>query len=163
MIYCRHIIHMRLLWMVNLWLFVHHFCCHGSSKSVTDYVTFNDAQDRFQLVSKCTYPIQHNFSLCKLVFKLISCFEKLFWRFFLHYNTIIPSSSSSSSSSYYYYYYYYYYYLFIPLSLRTEHRASTVPRHPRLLFQFLGCIRHLVGLLGGEISPAQGLYLHRTT
>jgi hypothetical protein len=26
---------------------------------------------------------------------------------------------------------------FIPLSLRTEHRASTVPRHPRLLFQFL--------------------------
>jgi hypothetical protein len=37
----------------------------------------------------------------------------------------------------------------IPLSLRTEHRASTVPRHPRLLFQFLGSIRHLVGLLGG--------------
>jgi hypothetical protein len=53
--------------------------------------------------------------------------------------------------------------LFIPLSLRTEHRASTVPHHPRLLFQFLGSIRHLVGLLGGGISPAQGLYLHRTT
>jgi hypothetical protein len=53
--------------------------------------------------------------------------------------------------------------LFIPLSLRTEHRASTVPRHPRLLFQFLGSIRHLVGLHGGGISPAQGLYLHRTT
>jgi hypothetical protein len=32
--------------------------------------------------------------------------------------------------------------LFIPLSLRTEHRASTVPRHPRLLFQFLGSIRY---------------------
>jgi hypothetical protein len=44
-----------------------------------------------------------------------------------------------------------------------EDRASTVPRHPRLLFQFLGSIRHLVGLLGGGISPAQGLYLHRTT
>jgi hypothetical protein len=54
-------------------------------------------------------------------------------------------------------------YLFIPLSLLTEHRASTVPLHPRLLFQFLGSIRHLVGLLGGGISPAQGLYLHRTT
>jgi hypothetical protein len=40
-------------------------------------------------------------------------------------------------------------YLFIPLSLRTERRASTVPRHPRLLFQFLGSIRHLVGLGGG--------------
>jgi hypothetical protein len=53
--------------------------------------------------------------------------------------------------------------LLIPLSLRTEHRASTVPRHPRLLFQFLGSIRHLVGLLGGGISPAQGLSLHRTT
>jgi hypothetical protein len=53
--------------------------------------------------------------------------------------------------------------LFIPLSLRTEHRASTVPRHPRLLSQFLGSIRHFVGLLGGGISPAQGLYLHRTT
>jgi hypothetical protein len=53
--------------------------------------------------------------------------------------------------------------LFIPLSLRTEHGASTVPRHPRFLFQFLGSIRHLVGLLGGGISPAQGLYLHRTT
>jgi hypothetical protein len=53
--------------------------------------------------------------------------------------------------------------LFIPLSLSTEHRASTVPLHPRLLFQFLGSIRHLVGLLGGGISPAQGLYLHRTT
>jgi hypothetical protein len=53
--------------------------------------------------------------------------------------------------------------LFIPLSLRTEHRALTVPRHPRLLFQCLGSIRHLVGLLGGGISPAQGLYLHRTT
>jgi hypothetical protein len=53
--------------------------------------------------------------------------------------------------------------LFIPLSLRTEHRASTVPRHPRLLFQLLGSIRHLVGLLGGGISPAQGLYLQRTT
>jgi len=38
-----------------------------------------------------------------------------------------------------------------------------VPRHPRLLFQFLGSIRHLVGLLGRGISPAQGLYLHRTT
>jgi hypothetical protein len=44
-----------------------------------------------------------------------------------------------------------------------EHRASTVPRHPRLLFQFLGSIRHLVGLLGRGISPTQGLYLHRTT
>jgi hypothetical protein len=53
--------------------------------------------------------------------------------------------------------------LFIPLSLCTEHRASTVPCHPRLLFQFLGSIRHLVGLLGGGISQAQGLYLHRTT
>jgi hypothetical protein len=53
--------------------------------------------------------------------------------------------------------------LFIPLSLRTEHRATTVPRRPRLLFQFLGSIRHLVGLLGGAISPTQGLYLHRTT
>jgi hypothetical protein len=53
--------------------------------------------------------------------------------------------------------------LFIPLSLRTEHRDSTVPRHPRLLFQFLGSVRHLVGLLGGGISPAQDLYLHRTT
>jgi hypothetical protein len=53
--------------------------------------------------------------------------------------------------------------IIIPLSLRTEHRASTVPRHPRLLFQFLGSIKHLVGLLGGGISPAQGLYLHRTT
>jgi hypothetical protein len=53
--------------------------------------------------------------------------------------------------------------LFIPLLLRTEHRASTVPRYPRLLFQFLASIRHLVGLLGGWISPAQGLYLHRTT
>jgi hypothetical protein len=62
-----------------------------------------------------------------------------------------------------YYYYYYYYYLFIPLSLRTEHRASTGPRHPRILFQFLGSIRHLVGLLGGGISPPQGLYLNRTT
>jgi hypothetical protein len=48
-------------------------------------------------------------------------------------------------------------------SLRTEHRASRVPRHPRLLFQFLGSIRHLVGLLRRGISPAQGLYLHRTT
>jgi hypothetical protein len=57
----------------------------------------------------------------------------------------------------------YYHLLFIPLSLRTKHRASKVPRHPRLLFQFLGSIRHLVGLLGGGISPAQGLYLHRTT
>jgi hypothetical protein len=38
-----------------------------------------------------------------------------------------------------------------------------VPHHLRLLFQFLGSIRHLVGLLGGGISPAQGLYLHRTT
>jgi hypothetical protein len=38
-----------------------------------------------------------------------------------------------------------------------------VPRHPRLLFQFLGSIRHLVGLLGGGISPAQGIYLHRIT
>jgi len=38
-----------------------------------------------------------------------------------------------------------------------------VPRHPRLLFQFLGSIRHLVGLLGRGISPAQGLYLHGTT
>jgi hypothetical protein len=54
-------------------------------------------------------------------------------------------------------------YLCIPLSLRTEHRALTVPRHPRLLFQFLGSIRHLVGLLGWGISPTQGLYLHRTT
>jgi hypothetical protein len=53
--------------------------------------------------------------------------------------------------------------LFIPLSLRTEHRASTVPRHPRHLFQFLGSIRHLVGLLGGGISSAHGLWLHRTT
>jgi hypothetical protein len=55
--------------------------------------------------------------------------------------------------------------IIIPLSLRTERRASTVPRHPRLLFQFLGSIRHLIGLLGGGggISPAQGLYLHRTT
>jgi hypothetical protein len=53
--------------------------------------------------------------------------------------------------------------LFISLSLLTEHRASTVPRHPRLLFQFLGSIRHLVGLLGRGISPAQGLYLRRTT
>jgi hypothetical protein len=55
--------------------------------------------------------------------------------------------------------------LFIPLSLLMEHRASTVPRPSRLLFQFLGSIRHLVGLLGrgGGISPAQGLYLHRTT
>jgi hypothetical protein len=53
--------------------------------------------------------------------------------------------------------------LFIPLSLRTEHRASTVSRHPRLLFQFFGSIRHLVGLLCGGISPAQGLYPHRTT
>jgi hypothetical protein len=44
-----------------------------------------------------------------------------------------------------------------------EHRASTVPLHPRLLFKFLGSIRHLVGLLGGGISPARGLYLHRTT
>jgi hypothetical protein len=44
-----------------------------------------------------------------------------------------------------------------------EHRASIVPRHLRLLFQFLGSIRHLVGVLGGGISPAQGLYLHRTT
>jgi hypothetical protein len=65
-------------------------------------------------------------------------------------------------SIYYYYYYYLFIYLF-PLSLRTEHRASTVPRPLRLLFQFLGSIRHLVGLLGGGISPAQGLYLHRTT
>jgi uncharacterized membrane protein len=47
------------------------------------------------------------------------------------------------------------YYLFIPLSLRTEHRASTVPRHPRLLFQFLGSIRHLVGLLGTRPLPTQ--------
>jgi hypothetical protein len=53
--------------------------------------------------------------------------------------------------------------LFIPLSLRTEHRASTVPRHPRLLFQFLRSIRHLIGLPGGGISPEQGTYLHRTT
>jgi hypothetical protein len=53
--------------------------------------------------------------------------------------------------------------LFIPLSLRTEHRASTVPRHPRLLFRFLGSIRHLVGLLGGGSVQRQGLYLHRTT
>jgi hypothetical protein len=53
--------------------------------------------------------------------------------------------------------------LFIPLSLRTEHRASTVPRHPRLLLQFLGSFTDLVGLLGEGISPAQGLYLHRTT
>jgi hypothetical protein len=56
-----------------------------------------------------------------------------------------------------------YVFLFTPLSFRTEHRASTVPHHLRLLFQFLGSIGHLVGLLGGEISPAQGLYLHRTT
>jgi hypothetical protein len=70
-----------------------------------------------------------------------------------------------SAADYYYYYYYYYLfiYLFIPLSLRTEHRDSTVPRPPRLLFQFLGSIRHLVGLLSGGISPVQGLYLHRTT
>jgi hypothetical protein len=34
-----------------------------------------------------------------------------------------------------------------------EHRALTVPHHPRLLFQFLGSIRHLVGLLGGGIGP----------
>jgi hypothetical protein len=53
--------------------------------------------------------------------------------------------------------------IIIPLSLCTEHRALTVPHHPRLLFQFLGSIRHLVGLLGGRISPVQGLYLHRTT
>jgi hypothetical protein len=53
--------------------------------------------------------------------------------------------------------------IIIPLSLHMEHRASTVPRHPRLLFQFLGSIRHLVGLLGGGISPAQGLYEQRTT
>jgi hypothetical protein len=52
--------------------------------------------------------------------------------------------------------------LFIPLSLCTEHRALTVPRHPRLLFQFLGSIRHLVGLLGGGISPAQGLCQYNT-
>jgi hypothetical protein len=52
--------------------------------------------------------------------------------------------------------------IIIPLSLRTEHRASIVPRHPRILFQFLGSTRHLVGLLEGGISPAQGLYLHRT-
>jgi hypothetical protein len=45
--------------------------------------------------------------------------------------------------------------LLIPLSLRTEHRASTVPRHPRLLFQFLGSIRHLVGLLGGGGGSVQ--------
>jgi hypothetical protein len=68
---------------------------------------------------------------------------------------------------YYYYYYYYYHHHHHhhhhPLSLRTEHRVSTVPRHPRLLFQFLGSIRHLIGLFGGGISPAQGLYLHRTT
>jgi hypothetical protein len=53
--------------------------------------------------------------------------------------------------------------LFIPLLLRTEHRASTVPHHLRLLFQFPGSIRHLVGHLGRGISPVQGLYLHRTT
>jgi hypothetical protein len=57
----------------------------------------------------------------------------------------------------------FYFILFIPLSLRTEHRASKVPRLPRILFQFLGSIRHLVRLLGGGISPAHGLYLHRTT
>jgi hypothetical protein len=34
-----------------------------------------------------------------------------------------------------------------------EHRASTVPHHPRLLFQF-GSIRHLVGLLGGGDQPS---------
>jgi hypothetical protein len=28
---------------------------------------------------------------------------------------------------------------------------------------FLNYIRHMVGLLGREISPSQGLYLHRTT
>jgi hypothetical protein len=38
---------------------------------------------------------------------------------------------------------------FLSFSLRTEYRASTVPRHPRLLFQFFGSIRHLVGLVGG--------------
>jgi hypothetical protein len=61
------------------------------------------------------------------------------------------------------YYYFFIIYLFIPLLLHMEHRALTVPHHPRLLFQFLGSIRHLVGLLGGRISPAQSLYLHRTT
>jgi hypothetical protein len=60
-------------------------------------------------------------------------------------------------------YYYPLLLLFIPLSLSMEHRASTVPRHLRILFQFLGSIRQLVGLLGGGISPAQGLYLQRTT
>jgi hypothetical protein len=44
-----------------------------------------------------------------------------------------------------------------------DHRASTVPRHPGVLFHFLGSIKHMVGLLGWGISPAQGLYLHRTT
>jgi hypothetical protein len=44
-----------------------------------------------------------------------------------------------------------------------EHKALTVPHHPRLLFQFLGSIRHLVGFLGWGISPVQGLYPHRTT
>jgi hypothetical protein len=48
-------------------------------------------------------------------------------------------------------YHYYYYYLFIPLSLRTEHRALRVPCHPRILLPFLGSIRHLVGLLGEGI------------
>jgi hypothetical protein len=70
---------------------------------------------------------------------------------------VLQTSSSSSSSSLLLLL------LLIPLSLRTEHRASTLPRHPRLLFQFLGSIRHLVGLLGWGISPAQGLYLQRTT
>jgi hypothetical protein len=54
----------------------------------------------------------------------------------------------------YLYIYIYYIILFIPLSLRAEHRVSTVPRHPMLLFQFLGSIRYLVGILGGGISPA---------
>jgi hypothetical protein len=56
--------------------------------------------------------------------------------------TIISSSSSSS----------------IPLLLHTEHRALTVPRHPRLLFQFLVSIRYLVGILGrGDQSSAKPL------
>jgi hypothetical protein len=75
---------------------------------------------------------------------------------------VISSLPSELNQFTYALYYCYYYYLFIPLSLRTEHRASTVPRHPRLLFQFLGSIRQLVGFLGGGISPMQGLYLHRT-
>jgi hypothetical protein len=55
--------------------------------------------------------------------------------------------------------------IIIPLSLRTEHRASTVPRHPRLLFQFLGSIRHLLGLLwgGGDQSSARQRTQDNTT